>query len=148
MVNVIPISSDHMKSVGGQHGAVSQGQNFTISKDDLKLMTLCRDFNASEVYLSLHRDAPAFWLPGPVLGARDGVRKDRLVSDSGAHIPVWEVEKQTRGYQHQRASAKQDFYRISEWETSPLKLGGQRRPLSEGDSSQTVKTKISTKKTL
>lgn len=111
-------------------------------------MTLCRDFNASEVYLSLHRDACAFWLPGPVLGAGDGVRKDRLVSDSGAHIPVWEVEQQTRGYQHQRASARQDFYRISEWETSPLKLGGQRRPLSEGDSSQTVKTKISTKKTL
>ena len=47
---------------------------------------------------------------------------------------------------NQRASVRQDFYRISEWETSPLKLGGQRRPLSEGDSSQTVKTKISTKK--
>lgn len=32
------------------------------------------------------------------------------------------------------ACAKQDFYRVSEWETSLLKLDGQRRSLSEGNS--------------
>lgn len=35
---------------------------------------------------------------------------------------------------YRNACAKQDFYRVSEWETSLLKLDGQRRPLSEGNS--------------
>lgn len=33
-----------------KRGAISQDQNFTASKDGLKLMTLYRDFNAPEVY--------------------------------------------------------------------------------------------------
>lgn len=73
-----------MESAGGKHGAMSQGQNFTASKDRPTLTTLCRDFNASEVYLPFYRDA----------------------------------------------CAKQDFYRVSEWEISLLFRWSEEAPLT------------------